>query len=284
MGFLDFLSTNKEDRQTLSKEIEHVVDFSNFEIISDYIYEKSGIIDLDKRALVFTRLKQFAQDSDIFTTNKFLDNMKNDTEFYQEVINIVTVNETYFFREKHELEWLVDYAKNSNKNLDILSLPSSSGEETYSILIMLDMAGVDLNRVNITGYDINSQAVVDAKNGYYNSHSLHKVESDVIAKYFTKTSENLYQICNQFRIKANFEQKNIFELKNDKNKYDIILSRNMFIYFNMQKRAEAVDVIANLLKYDGIYIKGHADNIDSHPKIESVQFGIYKKKVFHGVV
>ena len=278
MGFLDFFTTKNEDDSSIIQEIQHEVDFSNFEIISDYIYEKSGIIDLDKRALVFTRLKQFAQDSAIFTTIEFLNNMKNDSKFYQEVINIVTVNETYFFREKHELEWLVDYVKKSTKNINILSLPSSSGEETYSILIMLDMAGVNMSRIKIIGYDINSQAVIDAQNGYYNSHSLHKAENEVVSKYFTKTSENLYQISKEFRVKASFEQKNIFELKDDKNKYDIVLSRNMFIYFDVQKRVEAVEVIANLLKHDGIYIKGHADYIEVHDKLENVEFGVYKKK------
>ena len=279
MGFLDFFSNKKEDEKDIVEVVEVEVDFSNFEIISDYIYKKSGIIDLEKRALVFTRLKQFAQDSNIITTNEFLNKMKNDEEFYQKVMNIVTVNETYFFREHHELEWLVDYVKNSHGKVSILSLPSSSGEETYSILIMLDMAGVDMSRIEISGYDINSEAVSDANNGYYNAHSLHKVEESTKDKYFTDTSTNLSQISQDFRDKARFEQKNIFELKDEKNKYDIVLSRNMFIYFDMQKRAEAVDVIANILKTDGIYIKGHADHIEASSKLENIKFGIYKKVV-----
>ena len=278
MGFLGFFSSKEDEQKDITEVVEVEVDFSNFEIISDYIYEKSGIIDLEKRALVFTRLKQFAQDSNIISTNEFLNKMKHDEIFYQEVINIVTVNETYFFREHHELEWLVDNVKNSHGKVSILSLPSSSGEETYSILIMLDMAGVDMNRIDISGYDINSEAVNDARNGYYNSHSLHKVEENIRDKYFTKTSSNLYQITQIFRNKARFAQKNIFELQDEKNKYNIVLSRNMFIYFDMQKRAEAVDVIANLLRDDGIYIKGHADHIDSHPKLENIKFGIYKNK------
>jgi len=277
MGLLDFFINKKDEEKDSIENIEVLVDFSNFELISDYIYEKSGIIDLDKRALVFTRLKQFAQDSGIVSTLEFLNKMKNDDIFYQEVINIVTVNETYFFREYNELEWLVEYIKNKHTKVKILSLPSSSGEETYSILIMLDIAGVDLSSIEISGYDINSEAVDDAFNGYYNTHSLHKVQESIKEKYFTKSSTNLYQINQRFRDKAKFEQKNIFDLNNEVDKYDIVLSRNMFIYFDMKKRAEAVDVIAKLLKIDGIYIKGHADHIESHPKLENIKFGIYKK-------
>jgi len=280
MGFLGFFTNKKEQEDDTLQEIEIKVDFSNFDLISEYIYEKSGIIDLEKRALVFTRLKQFAQDSRVRTTIEFLNKMKNDESFYQKVMNIVTVNETYFFREHHELEWLVDYVKNSRGKVSILSLPSSSGEETYSILMMLDIAGVDLSRVDINGYDINSEAVNDAQNGYYNTHSLHKLEDKVRDKYLLKTSTNLYQISKKFRDKSRFIQKNIFELKDEENKYDIVLSRNMFIYFDTKKRTQAVNVIVNLLKNDGIYIKGHADHIEPHAGLENIKFGIYKKKSF----
>ncbi len=279
MGFLDFFSSSTQKQEESSTfSIERELDFSNFELISEYIYTRSGIIDLDKRALVFTRLKQFAQESTIFNTSEFLNKMKQDEVFYQEVINIVTVNETYFFREYHELEWLIDYIKQSSKNIKILSLPSSSGEETYSILIMLDKANVDLSRIEISGYDINSEAVKDAYSGYYNAHSLHKVNDETKDKYFEKTSNNLYQISKAFRNKTNFTQKNIFELSDESNKYDIILSRNMFIYFDLDKRQEAVEVIIKLLKSNGIYIKGHADHIQTQEKLENIKFGIYKKR------
>jgi len=276
MGFLDFFNS-KEEKVNIEESIKTEIDFSNFELISQYIYKKSGIIDLDKRALVFTRLKQFAQDIGVLDTSSFLNKMKNEENFYQKVINIVTVNETYFMREYHELEWLVKYVKSIDRKVKILSLPSSSGEETYSILIMLELAGIDMNKIEIKGYDINSEAVSDAYSGYYNTHSLHKVDSDIKDKYFMKDTSSLYQIKEEFRNKAKFEQKNIFELNNENEKYDIVLSRNMFIYFDMKKRVEAVNVIVSLLKKDGIYIKGHADNIETHPKLENIAFGIYKK-------
>ena len=253
MGFLDFFNS-KEEKVNIEESIKTEIDFSNFELISQYIYKKSGIIDLDKRALVFTRLKQFAQDIGVLDTSSFLNKMKNEENFYQKVINIVTVNETYFMREYHELEWLVKYVKSIDRKVKILSLPSSSGEETYSILIMLELAGIDMNKIEIKGYDINSEAVSDAYSGYYNTHSLHKVDSDIKDKYFMKDTSSLYQIKEEFRNKAKFEQKNIFELNNENEKYDIVLSRNMFIYFDMKKRVEAVNVIVSLLKKDGIYI------------------------------
>jgi chemotaxis methyl-accepting protein methylase len=60
-------------------------------------------------------------------------------------------------------------------------------------------------------------------------------------------------------------------------KYDIILSRNMFIYFDAKRRERATDIIVNLLKKDGIFIKGHADNISEHKNLKYLEFGIYNK-------
>ncbi len=276
MGFFDYWSAKEES------EIEVIptnrdTDFSSFKQVTDYIYTKSGIVDLDKRALTASRAQQYAITQNIFTTDEFLSTMKNNHTFYQEIINIATVNETYFLREVKELEWLINYIKNSNRNLKILSMPSSSGEEIYSILLMMCKEGLDINSVNITGYDINSQAIKYAISGEYNEHSLHKIDSKTVENYFTKIEDNHYKIDLKLKNIAKFEQKNIFDLVKQSGQYDIILSRNMFIYFDDENRTKALDIIANLLKNDGIYIKGHADHIKPHPNLQNIAFGIYKK-------
>ncbi len=251
-------------------------DFSDFKLVTDYIYKVSGITALDKRALASARAQHYAISVNINSTSEFLSKMKSDSAFYQEIINIVTVNETFFLRELKELNWLVDYIKNEKRTLKILSLPCSSGEELYSILLLLKNANIDLNSVEMKGYDINSQAVKSAQTGFYNEHSLHKIEPTNIEKYFTPNREGFYEVTSMFKQKVIFEQKNIFELK-DEMKYDVVLSRNMFIYFDNENREIAIKIIANLLKPNGIFIKGHADHIYEHPSLQNIQHGIYKK-------
>ncbi len=277
MGLFDWFAkediTIAEENYIQDKE----KDFSNFKNVTDYIYTKSGIIDLNKRALTSSRLQQYAVDENIYTTDEFLHSMKNRDDFYQEVLNIATVNETYFLREIRELEWLVNYIKGTNKKLKILSMPCSSGEEIYSILLMLKQNNIDTSYIEIQGYDINSQAIEHAIKAIYDEHSLHKIDDVTKQNYFTLTKNNKYEISSQLQKNVTFTQKNIFDLEGEIQKYDIILSRNMFIYFDNENRAKALDIIANLLKPNGIYIKGHADNIKSHPNLESLEFGIYKK-------
>ena len=266
----------EEDNVSEISEQQHI-DFSSFWMVTDYIYEKSGITELDKRALTSSRLQTYATENEIYTTNDFLAKMKNDTSFYQDVINIATVNETFFLREIKELEWLVEYVKEQDRALKILSMPSSSGEEIYSILLLLSEAGVDLSNISIRGYDINSNAIAHAKSGEFEEHSLHKLNFAMKQKYFTKLQDH-YKISQTFINKAEFFQKNIFEIIGESNSYDIVLSRNMFIYFDKEKQKEATDIIVNILKDGGVFIKGHADSIYEHPDLKSLKYGVYKKE------
>ena len=276
MGFYNwFNKRNKEMQKDVCRLNE--INFSRFKIVTDYIYEHSGITDLDKRALTASRLQQFAIEVNIFTTDDFLIAMKNDNKFYQSVINITTVNETFFLREVKELEWLVEFIKNSTKKLKILSIPSSSGEEIYSILLMMCREGIDINKVELSGYDINSDVIDKAIEGIYNEYSLHKLDKQLKESYFTKVDDNKYKISSELRKSVNFSQKNIFNIEDEKEKYDIVLSRNMFIYFDNEKRKIALDIILNILKMDGTFIKGHADHINNNPNLNMIKYGIYKK-------
>lgn len=282
MGVFDWLS--KKEIQEVKREHQHDSDFSSFNLVTDFIYEQSGIIDLDKRALTASRIQEYAKSINIYTTEGLLAKLKEMDESYQEIMNIATVNETFFMRELKELEWLVQYIKNyhnenlsgRNKTFKILSMPCSSGEEIYSILLMLETAGINMTEIEITGYDLNSQAIKNAKNAEYDERSLHKIDINMRNKYFTKI-DDLFQISSVIREKPTFLQKNIFDLVNEKPSYDVVLSRNMFIYFDDEKRALALDIIANLLNEGGIYIKGHADHIKEHRYLKKIEYGIYQK-------
>lgn len=277
MGFFDWLS--KKEKPDIDEVcIQRTSDFSSFKEVTDYIYTKSGIIDLDKRALTASRLQQYAINEDIYTTKEFLNRLNHDNEFYQNMINIATVNETFFMRELKELEWLLSYIKDSKKTLKILCLPSSSGEEVYSILLLMLQHSIPLNRVEINAYDINSDAIAKAIKGEYYEHSLHKLDATLRAKYFNKGVDNKYSISDALKSSVKFMQNNIFDLDTSSESYDVILSRNMFIYFDDEKRELALNIIVDMLNSDGVYIKGHADHIKKHSKLEKIAYGIYKKK------
>lgn len=268
----------KKKKTTPSYQEEKIIlDFSNFSKVTDFIYRDTGITELDTRAFVSSQLKQYAQENSIYTTDQFLSELEKKDHFYQKIIDIATVNETYFFREKKELEWLIDYIEKSDKKSRILSLPSSSGEEIYTIILMLLARKISLDKVDIKGYDINSEMIKKAQDGLYNEHSLYSVNTDLKTKYFTKIDDKNFVIAESIKREIFFKQQNIFTIDTTREKYDIILSRNMFIYFDEKNRKKATQVIVDLLQNGGIFIKGHADFISQHKNLENLTFGVYKK-------
>jgi len=275
MWFFDWFCSKKEDSYQ-EEEIVVVDDFSNFSSIAKYIYEQAGITDLQKRPLASSKLKNYAKTHDIHTTTKFLEEIKSNQTCFQDVMDIVTVNETFFFRELNELNWLVKYIKNSSHKVNIASLPSSTGEEIYSILILMKENNIPLDKVELIGFDINSQAIQSAKKAIYDNHSIHKMSAEIIARYFTKIEDEKYTIIDELKLKPTFTQENIFNLTTQKDKYDVLISRNMFIYFDEKRCKQATNIIINLLKPNGIFIKGHADQISTDNSLIKISYGIYK--------
>jgi len=278
MKFLNIFKKKSPKIYTKKITPKIVNDFSHFDKVIDIIYEKSGISDLNKRTLTASKLQNYANQHNIYTTNDFLKRIKSDINFEQDVINLATVNATFFFREIKELKWLVEYIKNSDTKLKILSMPCSSGEEIFSIIMLMDMQNIPLEKIELVGYDINSKMINSARDRVYNEHSMHKLPQDMIDKYFVKKGKKHYTLSNDLRdAEITFQQNNIFNFDTNSQKYDVVLSRNMFIYFDKEKRIEALNIILNLLKENGIYIKGHADNITQHHSLESIRFGVFKK-------
>ena len=279
MGVVEWLYSAKTELKEEHTPLKRSVDFSDFRRVTDFIYIESGITDLDKRALTASHLKSYAQEQGIYTTDEFLEKMREKGEFYQEVMNIATVNESFFLREKKELEWLVSYVKRSESVLDILVLPCSTGEEVYSIILLLLEENISLDKINISGFDLSLEAIMSAKRAEYDEHSIHKIEYSIREKYFTKNERALYTLLPPLKDKANFYQANIFEIDSSTKSYDIVLSRNMFIYFDDENRERALDIIVSILKPNGIYIKGHADYIKKHPSLVNITHGIYSKQI-----
>ena len=247
---------------------------TNFDKLSDFIYRKSGIsltIDghfdklqnvIDKRAIKLN-VKTFRQ---YFSILRFED--KDENEF-QELINCLTVNETYFFRENYQFETLIDdilpeidYLKRKDEPIRILSAPCSTGEEAYSIAIHLleDDDLVNKRDIEIVGIDIDTNVINYAHNGKYTDRSIHTLNSELKAKYFTKKSGFNY-IDSDLTDAIEFKVANVFNKKDMRKlgKFDIIFSRNMLIYFDDASRKKVAMTFYDLLNLNGYVLLGHAE-------------------------
>ncbi len=192
---------------------------------------------------------------------------KKDEKVIQALLNAVTVNETYFWREHEQFTLLTQTILPrlilSQKRIRILVAPSSSGEEVYSIMMAISEEKTLLEQAEfeIIGIDIDSAMIQTARQGVYGKRSIEKLPPSYLQSYFEPYQEGYFRIIPEFREAATFLTANIFDpdLPHKLGTFDIIFSRNMLIYFDMNDKRRCFDIFAKLLKIGGYLFLGHAD-------------------------
>lgn len=249
--------------------------------ILHYIKREIGVDLFAKNSIIETKLKLFSERKGIYSFRKLFELLSQDRTLRQELIDLVTVNETYFYREESQLELAVSFALNLPNGIKILCAPCASGEEVYSLAMMLYEKNRLSNSFCITGIDINSEAIDKAKNGAYSERSLHKLTPTLKERFFSQT-DKIYQIKKELFSCINFHKVNIFEHSFlDMGEFDIIFSRNMLIYFDDAFRLKTIERFAKLLKKDGKLFLGHADIIPDNAfftKYTDAKLSYYVKK------
>jgi len=246
----------------------------NFAKLAEFIYRKSGIFleeskhydKMDK--FINARAKELELDNfrKYFFKLRFED---KDGEEFQELMNAVTVNETYFFREHDQFEVLVNHVlpelhktRPIDEPIRILSSPSSTGEEPYSmVLYLLEEANLIEERdVEIIGIDIDSNVIKKAQDGKYSERSVHAIPPGQVKKYFKKVGLS-YQLIDDLVGAVEFKVVNIFDRAalRDLGKFDVIFSRNMLIYFDDASKKEVAMNFYDMLKPEGYVFLGHAE-------------------------
>ncbi len=233
----------------------------SFESLLEHFYRTTGIEFKEKRDIINTKISRFYTEKGYSDYHDFFDALKRDKGLHQELVNLLTTSETYFYREFAQLELCIEQTKGL-PSIKVLSAPCASGEEPYSILISMLEAGIDLNKIEIYGIDINSQEISNAKNGIFSQRRLHRLPQALQQKYFTALANDKYQIIPRLREHVHFKQLNIFEpFSGELSDFDVIFSRNMLIYFDRPAQEKAEKIFYNRLKNGGILFLGHADQI-----------------------
>jgi chemotaxis protein methyltransferase CheR len=189
-----------------------------------------------------------------------LSQVRNDSILKQELINYLTTNESFFYREFHQIHDLVKKVTQFTHQIDILCAPCSTGEELYSIVIALLDAGVPKTRFNITGIDINTEALSHAKCAIYNQRNISNLPVSILNQYFIKEGLK-YRLNNRVKDCVKLKTENVFSSSfKTMGSFDFIFSRNMLIYFDMETKIKAKNILEGLLKDRNtpVYF-GHAD-------------------------
>lgn len=246
----------------------------NFAKIGEFIYRKSGIyLEVDKH---YEKLAKYIDNRALelevdnfrkyFFTLRFED--KSGKEF-QELMNAITVNETYFFREKDQFEVLVNSIlpelhkrMPASKTIRILSSPCSTGEEPYSMIlhILEENNIVNERDIEVVGIDIDSKVIKKAQIGKFSERSIHAIPKNILSKWFVKEKIG-YQLNEDLDGSVDFQVANIFDKVEMRKlgKFDVIFSRNMLIYFDDASRKEVAMTFYDMLNPGGYVLLGHAE-------------------------
>lgn len=248
---------------------------ADFERFRDFFYRRTGIYFenskryfVDKRLLERMRTTGHEDFRSYFASLRF---QASDDEF-QHVVNAMTVNETYFMREKYQFECLVDemldeiVARNgSKKTIRIWSIPSSSGEEPYSLALMLlsHWSSIESIDIEIVASDIDTAALNRAREGIYGDRALQYVSASMKDQYFERLGEGRWQINREIREAISFTRLNLADASQTRQyrDFDVIFCRNLLIYFDDAARRRAAEVFFEALNDGGFICLGHSESM-----------------------
>ena len=190
----------------------------------------------------------------------------------EQFINALTVNETYFYREGHQLQCLTSdllkerlRVKPPGEGLRLWSVPCSTGEEPYSIAIWLleNWPEVDRHEIEIIASDIDTRVLEAARDGVFGKRALMRLAPELIAKYFVDLGDERWQILDDLRTSVRFTPVNLVEPGGTGlyGKFDVIFCRNVLIYFDDASRRAAAENLYENLAPGGFLCLGHSESM-----------------------
>ncbi len=241
----------------------------------DFFYRKTGIFfEETKHYFVDKRLVEriLATGNDNFRSYFVMLRFETSGTELQALINLMTVNETYFFREEYQFTCLVNSIleevaqhKPRNESIKIWSVPSSSGEEPYSLAIYLleHWARADDYNIELIASDIDTVILERARQGRYDKRSIQHLPEPLLRKYFTTLLNGQYQINQDLRNSVEFTLVNITDLAQMRGyrDFDVVFCRNLLIYFDDTSRRIAAESLFNALRPGGFICLGHSESM-----------------------
>jgi chemotaxis protein methyltransferase CheR len=234
-----------------------------FELFQKLIYKEIGIsLNNSKKLLVQNRLLRRLMEYKLSSFGDYYRLVQINSTEKSEMLNQITTNETYFFREKSHFEFLDRYVKShKDSNIRIWSAASSVGAEAYSIAMT---AHEHTQNYEVFGSDINSEVVKKANIGLYPLKWMDKIDEKMRQKYCLRGKgkhEGWFLVDRLFVKHVKFQERNLMEIQRDVGMFDIIFLRNVLIYFDKQTKIKIINNVIQNLKVGGYFVISLTENI-----------------------
>ena len=267
----------------------------SYQYIADLVYRYSRIVlGPNKQQLVTSRLGKRRIQLGLRTFDQYCDLLrarKNDEEVAL-IIDLISTNHTHFFRERAHFDFLTQHAlpelkrrlQVSGETLRCWSAASSSGEEVYTVAIVLEEFHRLLGplRWEIHGTDISSRMLERGQQGIYEQNRMELPSNELLSRYFQKGTgqfEGHCRVKNEIRQRVKFKRVNLFQ-----NPYPVpenqhlIFCRNVLIYFDAPSQEEVIRRLGQQLGPGGYLFVGHSESLmGMNHRLRSLGQGIFLK-------
>lgn len=245
--------------------------------VYDYEYFKDAVFGLTKIDLNAYKEKQMKRRIDTLIAKngvvgyeKYVQLLKTDKDKFDEFVNYLTINVSEFYRNPEQWKvlnneifpYLID---KFGKNLKIWSAACSTGDEPYSLVMALSKH-LPLSQIKIIATDIDKQVIAKAKVGLYNEKSIAAVPPEFKTKYFTKIGPS-YQISDEIKSRVEFREHNLLKDTYERN-CDLIVCRNVLIYFTEEAKEEIFKKFHDSLKSGGCLFIGSTEQIINYKDLD----------------
>jgi len=245
-----------------------------FRRLCEFLYRRTGMVFTEaKRYFVQRRLADRMSAAGATSFTSYFARLRSDMGGeVEQFINAFTVNETYFYREDHQLRCLTTdllaqrtRAKPPGEAIRIWSVPCSTGEEAYSLAMWLleNWPQVDAYDIEIVGSDIDTCALASAREGVFAKRALMRLTPELVAKYFVPVGPERWRILDDLRQSVRFTPVNLVEPAETRphGRFDVVFCRNVLIYFDDASRRVAAENLYENLVPGGYICLGHAESM-----------------------
>ena len=258
--------------------LNHHLDLADdvFRQLREQIYRRTGLFFADSsKYLLQKRLSPRARELNFDSFQKYFYFLSYDPRAeaeYDQIFDLVTTNETYFFREPAQLTAFVEeiipdlLSRKPIKKIRIWTAGCSSGEEPYTIAMLLKEAGLyRAATFEIFASDLNQQVLAKARRGLYRENAFRSTDPAMREKYFTREADGSWRIGDDIRNRVSFGRLNIYdEARVSLLGYlDIVFCRNVIIYFDDASKRVVINNFYHRLVDGGYLLLGHSESLIS---------------------
>ena len=245
---------------------------TEYEYLQKLLKDRSGLVlSADKQYLVESRLIPLARRANLGGISELVQKMRaGDEGTTVAVVEAMTTNETFFFRDKvpfdHFRETIMPAMLNARKNrrsIRIWCAASSTGQEPYSLAMILKEMSATLSgwRVEIIATDLSQEVLEKSKAGIFSQFEVQRgLPIQMLVKHFTQINE-MWQLSPEIRAMVQFRQLNLLHDFSKLGTFDVIFCRNVLIYFDQETKVNVFNRLAKVIEPDGFLLLGAAETV-----------------------